>query len=883
VTPRLTSPPHVIAFRRGLVITTPPARRIMQDSRWRWPQAAPQATASRLHYLSHSASLVDLHDPGWGPGWRERPSSPTESSSSSASDVLTPTASTADVSESRSSTPTPSTPPQNLFGSITYKTFASKNPWRNSNHETFSPPISPKSSPHSNSPQSYSRASTPTAVAPQPIRPVMVHVATDPIPRVSPPPALPPPTPLPFSDVENDKLPIQPITNDLIAHTLKLIPSMITRSGWKRSNSHWDWVYQWAIQQPKTALLLWMCDDLQAWPRANFYQLKDSNLPFQVKDLDDIAAEPEKVVRLQWKVAITPLPRNGQHVEFQTQEHIPLQEYGPLVRTNSSTKTINKVRYQDGTDSQMYVRKRFEISADRPQDKQTILEQIRRFNRLEHDNVAKIMSSYARGSVVAFVTPLANHNLEQYLVSIEPQDFSQSELLLGWAADLCSGLAYLHQKRLEHKNIRPQKVLIDTSFNRIYFSVFSISPPARSSSYDYLYRRYSDEPAYIYAAPEVIERRDVRQPADVFSLGCCLLDMLSVAKGQPVAEAQEYRSAISHDLSFHANLDRVNAWIRQLAQLKIPSAISNRNASTAIPPNHMLKLVLHMLKSDPEKRPDMKSIVRSIEDMENHRGLSGRRRNSDIVPSSGYAMSPPPQQPTINLVSNTSRSVPIPQNGLPGPPRTNLNVSTSPSMRNPANDFSSLNQNISVEYASPPRNPSMRRNALADFSSLQSALPHEVASPPRAVVPNDIPSPPQRNTPVQYSNLAKNPPDNYPSMRNAPTQYSNPTKNPPDDFTSMRHTPGQYSSLAKNPPDDFASMRKNAIDEFMNPARQTQPEFKHPLPRRNEFPRESAIWDLQSLAGYYRGNGATPAAVYGDESGHYRGNGANPAVVYGDE
>ena len=794
----------------------------MQPSPWRWPTAQ-QNSPPRLPFLNHSASLVDLHDSRW-PWKYGRPSSPTESSSSSsASNVLTPTQSTIDYSESRSSTPTPSTPPQ-IFSTITYTNFASKNPWRNLNHEGYSPQLSPKSSPFSTSPNTHSRASTPTAsmaspIAPQPVRPPAYHSATDPMSyepawsRPSPPPLMSP-TPLPSNEIENDKLRVQPITPELISHVVKLIPRIITRYGWKIETA--NWVYQWAIQQPKTALLLWMCDDLQAWKRAGAHGLKDNAMPFEAHNLHGIVSSPEQVVKLQWKVAMRPLPRDGGHVEFQTQEHVPVKEIGALVEDKAPSKTLTKVQYLDGSDSQFYVRKRFEISADRPQDKTTILDQIKKFNRLEHDNLAKIMSSYARGSVVAFITPLATCNLAQYLAEVE--DLSHSELIMSWATDLCSALAYLHHKRLEHKNIRPQKILVDTVLNRVSISVFGTSLPARSSSYSYLYRPYSEEPAYIYAAPEIVARRDihqreVRQAADVFSLGCCLLDMLTVAKGYRVSKATKYRSSVSHDLSFHANLDRVHVWIKQLAAIKIASAASRRN-TVYTSPNAVLRVVQSMLTAEPDARPTMKQVVREIESPSAY-GLS-MRRNSDVVMSSNGSRMAVTAPTTTSPPVRRPRDIP-----RPSPARSEYSVPTR---------------------SSPP--------GLQEFTR---------PSPPRQEYRIPRPSPPRS----EFSVPTRSSPPGMPEFprRSPPKQeYSIPRPSPPrSEFAAPTRSspPGLAEFTRRSPPKhDYSIPRPSPPrSEFSAPTRSSPPglhEFARHSPPKQEYsiPRDSNIWDLQSLSDY---------------------------------
>ena len=183
-----------------------------------------------------------------------------------------------------------------------------------------------------------------------------------------------------------------------------------------------------------------------------------------------------------------------------------------------------------------------------------------------------------------------------------------------WIVDLADAIAYVHSQGLEHRSIRPQKILVDTSTNSIFFSPFGISPPARGSTYAHLHSPYSNDPCYIYAAPEVISNCEIRLPADIFSLGCCFLDIMTVARGQSLTTFTNYRSALTHDMSFHANLDCVSAWIEHLKMSKNLSPPSRSAIRT-------LSVVKAMLNSDATKRPVMQKIVNFL-NPSNRRGAS---------------------------------------------------------------------------------------------------------------------------------------------------------------------------------------------------------------------------------------------------------------------
>jgi serine/threonine protein kinase len=448
-----------------------------------------------------------------------------------------------------------------------------------------------------------------------------------------------------FRSSDLDRLPVQFITPSLERqYSLSLI-KLVNSKRWGVTIS--GLVHHWLLREPKTAILFWMCDEVDALPKAaNVYQLKDKNLPYKEEDLINIVTDPSRVVKTQWKAVMKQLPRGGHHVEFQTRDEIPLAMHGDIgPYTSSTTKTLHKVRFLDGSDTAMYVRKRLVINYDRAQDKNAILAQIRTFHKLEHKNIAPIVSSYIRGCTVAFVTPLFDTNLEEYMDAIS--GFSQSELLLGWIHDLTSALTYIHANDIEHKNIRPQKILIDSQ-DRIHFSVFGVCPPVRSS-YAQLYEAYSNNPSYIYAAPEVASgdiglgnmsldpsvdahtsaKTRARQ-TDVYSLGCILFELVAKAKGRTMKEVRDYRSFETHDNSFHKNLNRVYMMVDQLKTVPLSTSASRRQRIED-GSKRGLEVIKRMLHAEPSNRPAIHKVLSHL-----RKPLKPRRTSFDVTLASEF-------------------------------------------------------------------------------------------------------------------------------------------------------------------------------------------------------------------------------------------------------
>jgi serine/threonine protein kinase len=466
-------------------------------------------------------------------------------------------------------------------------------------------------------------------------------------------PSSPTPSPAPTygNDASSDAahLPIQFITPELIQLRLRLVSALVPRQGWKSASI----VYQWAIKHPKTALLLWMAGDLAAWPKANLWGLEDAKLPYVEDDLVGVAAEPALVVELQWRVAIKQLPRDGRHTEFQTQETVPLREVrAQLAATQGAmSKRLDCVVYYDSISSvgsggggvetgggkrgRIHVRKRLDIT-NKP-DKESLLAQLRAYHsiisesdgRSLHPNLSPIISSYARGQTVAFLTPHMPSNLNEFLDVFA--GLSIAEQLLRWIKDLASVMSFLHDKGIFHGAVRPQKILVDDEEEeggkgRVQLAVFGVRQPARAGGA--LFAPYSTDPAYIYAAPESLSRSTSDKgskretggaAADVFALGCVFLEMVTAARGLPVSKLAEYRAAQSHDASYHANLERLAGWIDILKKEKAGGGTARKervNAGIL----RVLNAVRGMVAPDPADRPVMKRVLAYLD-----QGESGRK------------------------------------------------------------------------------------------------------------------------------------------------------------------------------------------------------------------------------------------------------------------
>jgi len=394
-------------------------------------------------------------------------------------------------------------------------------------------------------------------------------------------------------------------------------------------------IWQWALSNQRLAILLYVCDDVASWRQAAFFDLRDESLPLPEDRLQGIVTNARKVVEEQWRATAKELPLTGAHVDLTARETVPLLHVSLIKQSRNSEKSVDKVRLQGTKDDRVLVRKRF-VTA-RPSQKAAILEQISKFKQYEHKNIAKLLCSYAQPSHVGIITDKAQYSLEDYL-SLPGNDPNRPKQLVDWMYDLGSALEYLHAQSICHRSLRPRKILIDGT--RIFLAPFDIgqaldtfSPTMASSQRVDQLQTYFQDQTYVYAAPEAIVSRGKRM-ADVFSLGCVFLSMMTVAAGQSLSVFAQYRAGSTQDASFYAHLDRVASWRNRLhagttSGLRTGLVASGRRLRQLKAEAEWLGMIEKMLLARPKERVKMSVIMATIGSGGNAVGVGARRRSLD--------------------------------------------------------------------------------------------------------------------------------------------------------------------------------------------------------------------------------------------------------------
>jgi serine/threonine protein kinase len=285
----------------------------------------------------------------------------------------------------------------------------------------------------------------------------------------------------------------------------------------------------------------------------------------------------------------------AKHCVFQVQatgfEHIRPLGHG-------SFGMVDEIKYSGTilTDGKRYARKTIRC----PKQDQVQQDKIRRdleiMKLIRHDHIVRTRMTYEepQGRYLIFgiiMEPVAESNLQEYLVWAAVQKESPPDIIRGimqtWFGCLASALAYLHSKRICHKDIKPVNILIRNE--RIFYTDFGLS--CQFNEGDKSESTGSPGPRTIkYSAPEVEAGKKRGRKADVFSLGCVYVEILTLLAGSSLKDFQESLQGDVNKAYFQLP-QRISDWMLQLQPY-----LNN------ISYQRFLICTLSMLQHDPQTR-----------------------------------------------------------------------------------------------------------------------------------------------------------------------------------------------------------------------------------------------------------------------------------------
>ncbi|KAK7180169.1 hypothetical protein DPSP01_012796 [Paraphaeosphaeria sporulosa] len=264
----------------------------------------------------------------------------------------------------------------------------------------------------------------------------------------------------------------------------------------------------------------------------------------------------------------------GAHVDFQSHEEEPLVQGRFLGHGSMGSVFETSVRGFDFALKRRFCRRKIG-EAER--------KEIEILKKLSHRHIIRLAGSYTHRNFLGLLLwPVATCDLATFLEDYEavmdnsPEDHARGERMIALSAMgdgsevfeisansilkcrmgcIISAVEYLHSQNIRHKDLKPSNILL--SAGRVFLTDFGTATDFsdRTSSTTEGIERGTPK----YFAPEMAAYEGSGRPADIFSLGCVLLEMHTIQQKQRLHTLRDLRA--KHDKSFQANHEAIVDWL----------------------------------------------------------------------------------------------------------------------------------------------------------------------------------------------------------------------------------------------------------------------------------------------------------------------------------
>ncbi|KAK1986259.1 LOW QUALITY PROTEIN: kinase domain-containing protein [Colletotrichum cereale] len=400
----------------------------------------------------------------------------------------------------------------------------------------------------------------------------------------------------------------------------------------------------------------------------------DHDLPISSEHVERLrltAVKDDKIERKffarQFNYLLKPFQR-GDHISFNEYELVPLEV---AERRPAGNNAVDKVVLPN-CPGLIFYRRRIPLGKGAGQlSRSEFVEIINSIKGIQNDHLVSYYASYTQlGAAYALFTPATDSNLKSFFGNA-PSNFKnlpkreRRRTVMNWILCLADTLAYLHSRRLCHGNIKPSTILFTSQLHIFYSDFTRLNAEVLAGYTD---KNSFDRESYDYAAPEQwfrptggptsplgrgaafavstspethtnfsIPRSDNPsspnamlnmpnpylnpQAADIFSLGCVILDLMSFLVKKTTKSFSAHRAAKHKtpgrggavlDSSFHKNLGQVESWMSALAKeaSKKVSASDGGYVFRGIVP--LMHIVARMLSANPIDRPSAAEVQTQV-------------------------------------------------------------------------------------------------------------------------------------------------------------------------------------------------------------------------------------------------------------------------------
>ncbi|KAL9323331.1 hypothetical protein ACSQ67_008188 [Phaseolus vulgaris] len=188
------------------------------------------------------------------------------------------------------------------------------------------------------------------------------------------------------------------------------------------------------------------------------------------------------------------------------------------------------------------------------------------------------------------------------------------------ALDLARGLSYLHTKKIVHRDVKTENMLLDKT-RTLKIADFGVARIEASNPHDMT----GETGTLGYMAPEVLNGNPYNRKCDVYSFGICLWEIYCCDMPYPDLSFSEVTSAVVRQFICKWSRAIISDVYASLVAVFILTrfVVEVQNLRPEIPrccPSSLANVMKRCWDANPDKRPEMDEVVSMLEAIDTSKG-----------------------------------------------------------------------------------------------------------------------------------------------------------------------------------------------------------------------------------------------------------------------
>ncbi|KAI1733281.1 protein kinase domain-containing protein [Ditylenchus destructor] len=177
---------------------------------------------------------------------------------------------------------------------------------------------------------------------------------------------------------------------------------------------------------------------------------------------------------------------------------------------------------QDKKTGQYVAMKKIRLESEDEGVPSTAIREISMLRELRHPNIVNLEDVIMQENRLYLIFEFLSMDLKRYLDNLEASAMLDTKTLKSFTYQVIQGMCFCHQRRVLHRDLKPQNLLVDVATNTIKLADFGL---ARAIGIPI--RAYTHEVVTLwYRAPEVLlGAHRYSTGVDIWSIGCIFAEM----------------------------------------------------------------------------------------------------------------------------------------------------------------------------------------------------------------------------------------------------------------------------------------------------------------------------------------------------------------------